>query len=667
MKRIDGQIRVRGFRCFGGHSRYVAATIRLCALFLASLCSLGGSADAQDHVWSQLVGGPGNSVGFSVATDAAGNVILGGEFDDTMTVGSDTVVTSPLSNDAFVTKLSASGTPLWTVQIGGPGEDTLAAVAVDQAGSVAVTGVTAGEAIFLMLLDGEDGSVVWSRDFAGDDYTFVAGVAFDDSDNVVMAGGFRGSADFGGGLLNSVGSYDIVLASYDNANGSHRWSRRFGATGDDLADALAVGSGVIAITGNFSPMADLGNGPHSTNGLHDMFVATYSASDGAPIWSKTFGGTGYDGAHAVALDAQGSLLVTGYFGLFGGPVDFGGGSVASQGGADVFLAKYDVDGSHQWSRTFGGVGDDYGFAVTVDSAGNPILTGSFQISGDFGGAPHASAGQFDSFVAHYTAAGEYDWSHSYGSTVTEKGLAVATDPNDQILLTGFTLSDVDFGGGTLVNSGFADAYLVKLSSAESAPAPSSDCPTSPDASCATGFQRGMLLFGTSAGERGLLVKMLRGPALEQTDAGNPLDSAHGGSGTSFSLCVYNENQALAGNLTVDRAGEICAGGSDCWEPIGKAPNDPTGPGQGYSYDDDELAADGVQTMVYRGGSNGRTRVLLRAKGANLPSSIAQQLQGSTQATVQLHSSDGVCLSLTLNGRNGLFNRANRNRANRRAR
>jgi hypothetical protein len=765
MKRID----VRGLGCFGGNSSHVGMAIRLWLSFLFALLLLGlltRSANAQDHIWSQLVGGAGNSTGLAVATDEDANVIVGGEFDGAMSVGGDTVTTSPFSRDVYVAKFSGSGDPVWIIQIGGAGDDTLAAIAVDQAGNVAVTGGTSSGAVFLALLDGADGSIAWSRSFSGDGPTISAGVAVDEDGNVILAAGFRGSADFGGGSLSSAGSYDLLLASYDSANGAHRWSRRFGGTGDELAEGVAAGPGdVIAVAGNFSATTDLGSGPLPFNGLSDIFVATYSTANGAAIWSKALGGTGFDVAHAVGLDAQGNALVTGYFGLFGGPVDFGAGSITSNGGADLFLVKYDAAGSHQWSRTFGGIGDDYAYGVAVDSAGNCTVTGSFQLTVDFGGGAQTSAGQIDSFVAHYTATGQHDWSHTYGSLVTDKGLAVATDPSKQILATGFTLWNVNFGGGILINSGNSDAYLVKLGSDEPAtpsptptptptatatrtatPSPSQtptsiststatstptrtrtltptatptptrtptsiststatptptrtrtltptatptptrtptsvststatptaiststptreatllgDCPASPDPDCMTGFEKGTLVVGGLPGEGRLLAKMLKGPALEQTDVGNPLDSSRGGSGTSFSLCVYGEDRSVAGELTVDRAGEICADGRDCWQPIGKAPTDPDGPGKGYSYTDKALAADGVLKIMYRGGSAGRSKVLLKAKGPNLPGSIAERIQGSSEATVQLRSSDGVCLSVTLSGNDRLFNRVN---------
>ena len=555
MKRID----VRGLGCFGSHAGHIGAAIRLWLSFLFALLLLGRTANAQDHVWSQLIGGAGNSTGVAVAADGSGNVVLGGEFDGAMTVGSGTVTTSQFSSDAYVVKFSASGAPLWIIQIGAAGDDTLQALAVDAAGNVAVAGSFANGDVFLTFLDGQDGSVVWSHSFAGSDLTIASGVAVDDSGHVILAAGFRGSADFGGGALSSAGSYDLALASYDSADGSHLWSRRFGGTGDELADALAVGSnGVIAVAGNFSGTTDLGNGLHNTNGLSDIFIATYSASNGTAIWSKALGGTGFDAAQAVSLDAQGNALVTGYFGLFGGPVNFGAGTVASAGGADLFVAKYDAGGAHQWSRTFGGAGDDYGYGIAVDSSGNPTVTGTFQLTVDFGGGPHTSAGQIDSFVAHYTNAGQYDWSHSYGSIVTDKGFAVATDPSNQILATGFTLWNVDFGGGLLTNAGNSDAYLVELGSAQPAPTPtptpsptpqgtpSGNCPASPDLACVTGFQKGMLLVHGVPGKEKLVAKLLKGPALEQTDVGNPLDATRGGSGTAFSLCVYGEGPESRG-------------------------------------------------------------------------------------------------------------------------
>jgi hypothetical protein len=177
--------------------------------------------------------------------------------------------------------------------------------------------------------------------------------------------------------------------------------------------------------------------------------------------------------------------------------------------------------------------------------------------------------------------------------------------------------------------------------------PTPACPATADPGCLTGFDKGLLLVKASVpGKEKLVAKLLKGPALAQTDLGNPLDPLQGGTGTAIALCIYDDAAALAGSVLVDRAGDLC-GGAPCWRPIGKAPNDPQGPGTGYRYKDGGLAADGVRKILYKGGSAGKSKAIVIGKGSNLPSGVAAALQTTTQATVQLRSSDGICLSVVL--------------------
>jgi hypothetical protein len=175
--------------------------------------------------------------------------------------------------------------------------------------------------------------------------------------------------------------------------------------------------------------------------------------------------------------------------------------------------------------------------------------------------------------------------------------------------------------------------------------PAAGCPSNVDLGCTGGFAKGLLIVKENVpGKEKLIAKFLGGPALAQTDMGNPLDALQGGTGTEYSLCIYNSSNSFAGGLLVDRAGDTCDG-NPCWKPVGKAPNDPGGPGKGYKYKDGLLASDGVLKILYKGGAAGSSKAILIGKGPNLPAGIPAALLSSTQATIQLRSSDGICLSV----------------------
>lgn len=170
------------------------------------------------------------------------------------------------------------------------------------------------------------------------------------------------------------------------------------------------------------------------------------------------------------------------------------------------------------------------------------------------------------------------------------------------------------------------------------------CPEVADSGCTSGFSKGFLLVRDVSGKEKIIGKWIKGPALSQTDMGNPLA---GGSGTAWTMCIYDQSDALVGQLVVDRAGDSCSG-RPCWKSVGKEPPDPAG--KGYKYKDAALSSDGVQKIIYKGGTAGHSKAILKGKGSNIPSGIAAALQSSTQATIQLRSSDGECLSAVLTDR-----------------
>jgi len=121
-------------------------------------------------------------------------------------------------------------------------------------------------------------------------------------------------------------------------------------------------------------------------------------STGKHLWSKCFGDGSIQIAYAVVDDASGNVIVTGYI---EDTVDFGGGALTSAGGWDIFVAKFGSEGAHLWSKRFGDGSDQAAEAVAVDASGNAMVTGYFDGTVDFGGGALTSAGSFDIFVAKF--------------------------------------------------------------------------------------------------------------------------------------------------------------------------------------------------------------------------------------------------------------------------
>jgi hypothetical protein len=451
--------------------------IALCALIMTvGLGTVGCSEDstgpgtppAQPQAWQRKAGGGLSDLGLSIAIDGAGNVFAAGSFQGRATFGS-----TPLdadSTDIYLAKYNASGTLVWVKQAGGTGTDTGWGLATDGMGNVVMTGYfratanfggtlltsAGGDDIFLAKYD-TSGNVLWAYKAGGGSEDRARGVAVDGSGNVIVAGRFEGTATFGHTVLTSAGGEDIVVAKY-NSSGGFAWALSAGGTGDDRAWGVSVdAAGNIVVAGLYRGTADFDGTMINSAGLADIFVAKYDAS-GNVLWVQTAGGMGEEKAQDVAVDRSANVLVTGGFEQ---SAFFGANMLTSNGGEDVFAAKYSSTGAVLWASSAGGTGLDEGISVATDGSDNVILTGIFDASATFGSDVITSAGSWDIFLAKYTPSGTVSWAQSAGGTLLDQGLDVTTDSSGNIIATGYFQNTASFGSANLTSAGFEDIFILK--------------------------------------------------------------------------------------------------------------------------------------------------------------------------------------------------------------
>ncbi|MCP4624809.1 MAG: hypothetical protein GY850_14980, partial [bacterium] len=199
----------------------------------------------------------------------------------------------------------------------------------------------------------------------------------------------------------------LLLPVFTVCGMEHQWSRGFANSSDQTCFSMATDdSGNIIITGPFEGSVNFGGSPLTSAGGWDIFLAKFDSS-GNHIWSKKFGDKSDQTGYCVAVDSSGDIVVTG---SFGGTADFGGMTLNSAGGQDMFLARFNASGSHLWSMAFGDASDQTGYSAAIDNSGNIIVTGDLSGSTDFGGGPLTSAGGRDIFLVRFGADGKSHWS-----------------------------------------------------------------------------------------------------------------------------------------------------------------------------------------------------------------------------------------------------------------
>jgi len=367
----------------------------------------------------------------------------------------------------------------WSSSSGGKESDSGVAMSVDLSGNLFLAGNFRSESIdlwgeahknggtaefldfFLAKLDGA-GALVWSVAFGGDDEDRAYTTAVDSAGDVYVSGYFRSSPmAFPDGSLENTGKMDALISKW-TGDGQHMWTKTFGGEKDEAAFSLSVApDDTLHVTGYFSDKSiDVGGGPlenANPKGLYDIFVAKYD-KDGNHIWSKSFGGGDWEFGRGISVDPEGNVYLCG--GFYSPAIDFGGGLLANSGAGEreVYVAKFDSEGTHLWSKSFGGPSHDECHSVAAGPDGSVQLVGSFKSPViDFGKGPiqHVGSGEHhDIYIAKLTPDGECAWSMGVGGGLTDVGRSIVVDGAGNLFLTGgFESTSINFGGDSLAPAG----------------------------------------------------------------------------------------------------------------------------------------------------------------------------------------------------------------------
>ncbi len=360
--------------------------------FVARFTSTGA------YRWAKLFGN-GTLVGANgVAVDSSGNVAVGGSFQGTVDFGGGPL-TAVGDVDAFLVEFDAGGTHRWSKSFGVAGESqNLNAVRVDPAGNVLIGGIARGAlnvggaalSGYYIAKFGATGTHAWSKGFPAGSTTSSPQIAVDPLGNVLLAGSFSGTANFGGTTLRSGVSADAFVAKYDSS-GTYEWAKQFSATdapdGIPQAAAFAVGTdtcGNIFIPGVFYGKINFGTGAMTAvPDVSNNFLAKFD-STGNCLWSRQFDGSKASslGTRGVAVTGAGEPVIE--FGL-NGSVNLGGGLLTSVGQTSMTMGRFTPSGAYRWAHT-GGAPSTAGFSGAGGPHGIAASSTSIVVVGKFGSA-----------------------------------------------------------------------------------------------------------------------------------------------------------------------------------------------------------------------------------------------------------------------------------------
>lgn len=314
-------------------------------------------------VYASYLGGSAADFGQGIAVSSSGNAYVTGSTESfdfpTVTplqVGNDGCTTiseegqmvETCNSAVFIAEVNATASALvYSTYLGGSGNNSGQAIAVDAGGNAFITGTTSstdfptqnawqsqsggGSDAFLTELNPPGSALVFSTYLGGSQNDGGYGLVLDSSGNIYVAGSTQ-SNDFpttpnvfqtqyggaGDGFLTKFGAGGAVVV----------YSTFIGGSGADQANAIAVNAaGEAFIVGGTQssdfPLVDPSQRILGLSGASNCSSATGSASlcsdafvvnlnpSGMPVYSTFLGGTAADVAQAVALDSSGIPYVAG--------------------------------------------------------------------------------------------------------------------------------------------------------------------------------------------------------------------------------------------------------------------------------------------------------------------------------------------------------------------
>jgi hypothetical protein len=266
------------------------------------------------------------------------------------------------------------------------------------------------------------------------------------------------------------------------------YSSYLGGGDADIGNGIAVDTAgnaylVGQTTSSDFPTAGPIQNASASHGDLDVFVMKLNSAGSELVYATYLGGNGYslgsgeEIGRGIAVDASGNAYITGQTNSLDFPLANPLQGSYTGGFSDAFVAALNPAGSALLYATYlGGLSQDFGNSIALDTAGNAYVTGQTS-SNNFptGSASYQAeiAGGSDAFLTQIiSASGVYTWGYStyLGGSSDDVGRGIAVDGQNNAYVVGQTAS-TDFpvknAPQSAYSGGFSDGFVAGLDPATS--------------------------------------------------------------------------------------------------------------------------------------------------------------------------------------------------------
>jgi len=336
----------------------------------------------------------------------------------------------------------------WVRILGSSSLDYATSISTSSDGTIYLAGITEGELddqnssgsrdVFIAKYN-SNGIKEWTRILGSSDYDDATSITTATNGSIYLAGNTYSNLD---GQLNN-GDGDAFITKY-NSDGTKAWTRILGSPYWDYATSITTSNdGAIYLAGNTEGYLDDQLLDSSTG----VFIAKYN-SDGIIEWTRLLGSSPTEGEISITTSDDGSIY------LAGGTEAHLDGQENNGGYSDVFITKYNSDGTKEWTRLLGS--SDYDYATSIATASDGFIYIAGNTYGNIDGQLNNENG--DAFITKYNSDGSKVWTQILGSSEYDYATSITTSSNGFVYLLGNTYGDID---GQTNNSGH-DNFITKF-------------------------------------------------------------------------------------------------------------------------------------------------------------------------------------------------------------
>lgn len=303
----------------------------------------------------------------------------------------------------------------------------------------------------------------WVDVIDGPGFESIGRMTGDAAGNTYITGSSDSATLAVGNLTLNNSGRDLFVAKA-NANGQIQWATRANlwdgyttneSIGTNLAGDVAVDAqGDVYISGYFGQTIQFGAQSLTSVGDVDAFVAKLGGATGQFLWAQRIGGSGKDFGYSIAVDAAGNVAVSG----------------SLNSSSELFVSKFDTNGVEQWTRTVTGSLNGMLSTVAFDATGNLYTAGRLNGTAQFptgdltstATIPYNPGSIGNTVVAKLDSSGNWLWTRQIEGDTYGAATQVRIGVSGELYLNGWFAGTVNFDGTNFTSAGSMDLYVARM-------------------------------------------------------------------------------------------------------------------------------------------------------------------------------------------------------------